>query len=730
MPKLPKDLNAWKPEDFRKARKANHPQLPKAIAQRALSTTNNEQYAQLWLELLAIKPQGGMMGMGMGMGMGAGDPGMTGPPGAGGGEFPGAGAPSGAPGGFPGGGGAGFPGAPGGAGEIPGGMMGPGMGMGGAMGNASVDKTTAALLKALVSNRTPAAFQGITGLLRGTQKVAASDTAVVSALLKELAQSSDPRHRQLLQLCILAPQRLRPSAGGEQNKLTAAQLQRICLQLTGGKLSPKFRVQLARSWNSLPPESQKLVLPLLLTSSPDNLPAQVVLYTSAKLPQQTAAQLELLLAEYVRQTLRYGMRLPLQVESRSGSGAFGPPGGGAGAGFPGGVPGGAGFPGGPGPEGSGFPGGPPGGGPGFPGGPPGGGPGFPGGPPGGGPGFPGGAPGGGPGFPGTGAGMMSGAGGTGTIKVPMLQPAQMAQVARLLWDPKFVQHVANEIRSQQNLAMRPGLLQLAAATPYPQVRSALNQLVQKHWQQGPQPWSAGNWHKFDVVDPGWLFVVRQAPRTSHGKNPRPGQRPTPGGGQGMGGPASGHFGGFPGAAGGQGTSNNNTSNDPKLAWHDATEDLIYHLCFRYHQAASRSPSKGDPKKLPIRIASTYKIVSQYHCVLPQDVSGELGPKKHWPTLKVHYLRLTRKGALNSVSRPFERKAKRHLSYAGSYWFEYFEKQNGRLISMDVLVYPQPKQDVGPQAPVPGAVVPRRRGSRGRSKGQDYIIDVLYLEVPE
>ncbi|GEM_PF-6012027 len=590
--------------------------------------------------------------------------------------------------------------------------------MGSGFGSASLDKATASLIKALVSNRTPQAFQGVTGLLGGKLKVAAADQAVVQALLQELANSSSPQHRQLLQLCILFPQRVR-SAGGGNGKITPAQLQLMALKLTQGKLPGTIRQKLAQNLPRLPAESQKQVLPLLLAPSVDNIPAQVTLYTQVHLPAQQQAYLERLLAEYARQLLLHGMGLPWRALSAASGGStpFGP-------GFPGGL-GAPGAPGGssPGGEGLGAPG--PGGVPGAAGAE------F----------SAGGAlgPGGidGPGMLG-GEGMMPGMRGgmTQAPRVPQLNEQQMAQIVPLLWSSSMIDRVAAQVRAQRGLAMRSSLLQLAAVMPFPKVRNSLDQLVQQHWAGGPQAWSGKNWGMFEVVDPGLLFVLRQAPRQSRDKTPRPGRRNTggnnpfggagpaggfPGGGAGPAGEISG--GGFP--QGGQPfPTGNKGSQDPKLAWNDATEDLVFHLCSRFAQAGVRSPSKGDVKSLPIRIPSTYTVLKQYHCSLPADVPRSLGSKSNWPRLKVHFLRLSRKGAINNVARPFQRKAKRHLSFARSYWLEYFQEQGDRLVSMDVLIYPKP--GVGPQAPARGAS--RQRGSRNRRGGQEFFVDVLYLEV--
>ncbi len=325
----------------------------------------------------------------------------------------------------------------------------------------------------------------------------------------------------------------------------------------------------------------------------------------------------------------------------------------------------------------------------------------------------------------SGSGMPGMGTAQGKVSVPQLDSTQMAQVVQWLWSPTMIDHVARQIQSQQNLAVRPSLLQLASAMPFPKIRSSLAQLVQQHGAQGPQAWRGRNWELFDAAEPGILFAVRQAPRQSR-SNPRPGGRGGRPGGNPYGG--VGGFGGFPGGsfppgAGGPAPQGNGGKQDPKVAWNDATEDLIFRFCSRFAQSGVRSPSKGDPKTLPIRIPSAYTVVQQYHCSLPQDVPGGLA-KQRWPRLKVHFLRLTRKGALNTVARPFERKTKRHPSYANSYWFEYFQQEGNRLVSMDILVYPKPGQ--AQQAPRPRRGRSRSRGSRGR--GQEFIVDVLYLEV--
>lgn len=284
---LPADLGAWTDDDFRRARRQSDPRLPQAIRLHAARRTDDPRAAELWIELLRMRPeaspQGGTPTPDAPNQSDASEPSRsaTADDATRAADAP---VPSGA------------------ADEsAPDAAAAPSS----ATAEASGD-VIRALIEALTGNRAPAARDAMRHVLTGELTTELPPADVVSYLADALLRSGDAQHTALLVESLVRPQVFRPAEG----PFSWARLQQAALLAVGRRPSRALYRQIAEAVDDPSSPHVAAVIEALLEPGEDRLEAQWVLLVRGGLGAAEQSRARRILAHYSSAALRQLLGIP------------------------------------------------------------------------------------------------------------------------------------------------------------------------------------------------------------------------------------------------------------------------------------------------------------------------------------------------------------------------------------------------------------------------------------
>ncbi len=272
---LPADLGAWTDDDFRQARRQSDPRLPQAIRLHAARRADDPRAAELWIELLRMRPEAS----------GQGGTATPAPPNESDASEPShwvtaddatraADAPvqSGAA-----------------DKSAPDDAAAPSP----ATAEASGD-VVRALIDALTANRAPAARDAVRNVLAGELTTELPPADVVSYLAGALLRSGDAQHTALVVESLVRPQAFRPAEG----PFSWARLQQAALLAVGRRPSRALYRQIAEAVDDPASPHVAAVIEALLEPGEDRLEAQWVLLVRGGLGAAEQGRARRIVAHY------------------------------------------------------------------------------------------------------------------------------------------------------------------------------------------------------------------------------------------------------------------------------------------------------------------------------------------------------------------------------------------------------------------------------------------------
>jgi len=156
--------------------------------------------------------------------------------------------------------------------------------------NAAVDKLTQAIVAALVANKTPHAQHTLEQLATGSIRTVAPQPAAMAAFLALLDHPSPKSEEFLLNLLLTAS----PVSDDNRSAMDVEQLRTAAVEPLRKAAPETFRTQLAKGILSpdLSQETFDRFLPCLKDPRKENLPAQILLYQSGRLPRKDYEEIQ------------------------------------------------------------------------------------------------------------------------------------------------------------------------------------------------------------------------------------------------------------------------------------------------------------------------------------------------------------------------------------------------------------------------------------------------------
>lgn len=373
-----------------------------------------------------------------------------------------------------------------------------------------------------------------------------------------------------------------------------------------------------------------------------------------------------------------------------------------------------------------------------------------------------------PGSPGYGRGQPGGQAFQPEAKPP--DPDLPFRLAKKLWAADLTTMIEQRVLRADSLEADPQTILLAGTVPMDSMRAALARLLQGHWQEGPGALESAGLLDWVVTDPGLFVVIKGLPR----KEPeatvgRPGQPGTPRSSRPGSPTARGRYGqprggqrvsseeeqemqsmpaemmssegmrpggGAPyGALGRGGAIAGRVRPDlipegPSEEWMLSSLELLQVLCERFHAAADARPlaptsagQEGTQDDLMLELRPNVNLVAQYQVDLPQAVAEKLTGVA-LDSLQVRYVRMEETADAKVVAGFYRRKmsSPRMHEWGRITWIESLRRmpQTDRKRSVDVLITAPPIQ----QESRLGLAQPRRE------EGVPLVVEILSLEVKD
>jgi hypothetical protein len=264
------------------------------------------------------------------------------------------------------------------------------------------------------------------------------------------------------------------------------------------------------------------------------------------------------------------------------------------------------------------------------------------------------------------------------------------RLAELLWSNDQAGAIERRLRTMETFDKGAPLMALAAATPSPTVRAAMQRTLERHWDEGPRGLHLLGTTEDVNVEPGFVAVVKLLCRNHSaelavGENSlgRNGNRPhsaTP-------------------ATRQLSESLENKKRQEKLGqeWMDFTQAILKATCQRFY-AAARTKSGGDrtadDADLPFKLRPRADVVAVYRLDWPAELNCKSAAA---PVLRVHYVRSQEKTTPVNVLAYYRRQVftgKEHILADGR-WIDSVVIDKERTRSVDVLVTKTSNSVLGP-----------------------------------
>ncbi|MBI1901027.1 MAG: hypothetical protein HYS13_07945 [Planctomycetia bacterium] len=284
----------------------------------------------------------------------------------------------------------------------------------------------------------------------------------------------------------------------------------------------------------------------------------------------------------------------------------------------------------------------------------------------------------------------------------LLTKEDLLKAAPLVWSDAMVGEVEKRLTTGKLTADNMRLLELAAAIPATSIRAKFQRLLARPFDENPRKITKLRVFEDVLRDPGLLLVVKNAPREDRpikpprrrGKGNQPGGYPGGGPGQpGAGAPGAGGPGG-PGGPGGDNDDDNAVLNPKELKyrWMDTVDDAVTAMMAQMNYAAvtrEADPSSYEDmvKTMSVKKPKEARINAALALNLPDDL-GEGADKCGQLDLKVRYAAFTQYGRPATVKTAYGgqvRSGKPHFTRGDYYWYEGVAKKGDSLISVDVMV---------------------------------------------
>lgn len=525
-------------------------------------------------------------------------------------------------------------------------------------------ETIAALVNALAALAGPKAQASLQGILTGSVASDSDAVAVESLLAMLLSKPSKDNDRIVFEL-LTTPEKYRAAAAAAttgnpgssssesssyesssyessssdssrlpRGKLNTAQLQAKAAQVVQESAPEAFRLKLAQYFNyaSAPAAHRTLLKPVLLAQHPQNLSAQLLLYSSPVLEQadkQAKADLDVFFVKYGSDALALLLRVPFECKvasqakrpNPSESGGYGS-------------------------------------------------------------------------SSSEGSSSEESSSSSDQMRPPVAGPGQTKKpgmgpfgtpdgdlpyrMVQQLWAPTFTASVEGQLATSKSLEESALPILVASTIPTDKMRASLVQLFTRHWKSGPQSLIDHGIGEDLFSDPGFLVVMKSMPR----RDP-PVQVPRKTNTRKR------------GNRGSSESSSSNESKEverPDFAWMDATEHLIRSMCSQFEAAGKNRTGSADPAAArPVELVPpNVSVTSEYHF----DWPGSLANAKKLPAIAtdpmtVHYVCFEGEATPMRVLEFFKLKVGASIEHTASsgYWTESWRAipQGARRRSVDVLI---------------------------------------------
>lgn len=344
--------------------------------------------------------------------------------------------------------------------------------------------------------------------------------------------------------------------------------------------------------------------------------------------------------------------------------------------------------------------------------------------------------------------------------------ALLQNVVEQIWGEEVIGRLHSEGEDAESFADFADALQLAVAIPMKDMRTALGELHQKHWADGPDALKLGARFGDLVHDPGLLLVVKRVPR----KEEPPEQKPR-----------------TERAAGRQrqqrgsreGVERAENEEKSRYAWMKATEQFVQSLNARFLAAAqagaghehmitraaaakdaatraatvsTRTPSgsaaadAGDAEKqsaasragtFPLELHEGAQIVAEYHVCLPDDLPKRLQKSEITP-LSVHYVRMEDTSILYKLNTHYLKQLKGVTIRPRPYgrWLDWMGQgvEHGQARTVDVMITrkhaPASDKPADASAEKPDDPEAKAAARRASEEPEPLVTEILVVELPE
>jgi hypothetical protein len=284
-----------------------------------------------------------------------------------------------------------------------------------------------------------------------------------------------------------------------------------------------------------------------------------------------------------------------------------------------------------------------------------------------------------------------------------LASTDLRRAAEILWDPRFLSAVQNELKKVEGLKRETRLLRLAGTVPCQPMRVTLLKTLEKYWEEGPGALEPLVKADGGPQEPGFLLVVKMLPRKDDSPHvaSAPNQRGNGGGSR----PSSLKLEKIAAereAKQKQEQEGQRRRENVSRQWMAFSENLVRAICRRFYVAAlaphrdgSTSDSLDAPEDLPLKPHPNARITASCGLNWPEELEGRLSGLSITP-LRVRYVRIEQSARPAKLLAYYRRKlpaCDEHANQNGV-WFDSFstDKQRGDIQSIDVLIS-KPNKDV-------------------------------------
>ncbi len=345
--------------------------------------------------------------------------------------------------------------------------------------------------------------------------------------------------------------------------------------------------------------------------------------------------------------------------------------------------------------------------------------------------------------------------------------AVLQGVVQQIWSEEVIAHLQSQGEDAASFADFADALQLAVGIPMRDMRTALGDLHQKHWSDGPDALKLGARFGDLVHDPGLLLVVKRVPR----KEEPPEQKPRTERAAGRQRPQRGN------REAGERAENEEKA---RYAWMKATEQFVESLNARFLAAAqagaghdhmitpgttakdaaagrtatvstraTSSAPAGEAAEtekqsaatragtFPLELHEGARIVAEYHMCLPDDLPKRLQKADITP-LSVHYVRMEDTASLYKLNTHYKMQLKGSTSRPRSYgrWVDWMGQgvEHGQARTVDVIFTRKQAAQVttptDPAAEKPDDPEAKAAARRASEEPEPLVTEILVIEQPE